>query len=92
LSKGTTPSGPTHEPSTSHTQILERQLSVEVSSFSKHADKYKGIKDTFREIKMRNEQLKEQPYAQYLKLTSTNQTSLMSTFEIKEGNMQMAFI
>lgn len=32
-SKQTTPSGGTQEPSTSHAQILERQQSVELSSF-----------------------------------------------------------
>lgn len=37
---------------------------------------------------MKNEKLK----AQYLKLTPTNQTRLMSAFVIKEGKMQMSFI
>jgi len=41
---------------------------------------------------MRNEKLKAQSYAQYLKLTPTNQTRLMSAFDIKEGNMQVSFI
>ena len=77
MSKGIAPSGETQEPSTPQTQMLERQLSVEISSFSRPADKDKDIKDRFKEIKMRNEKLKEQSYAQYLKLTPTNQTRLM---------------
>ena len=57
-SKCTTPFGETQEPCTSQTQMLERQLSVEVSSFSRPADKDKDIKDRYKEIKMRNEKLK----------------------------------
>jgi len=41
---------------------------------------------------MRNEKLKAQSYAQYLKLTPTNLTRLMSAFDIKEGKMQMSFV
>jgi len=43
--------------------MLERQLSVEVSSF-RSADKDQDIKDRYKEIKMRNERLKAQKYAQ----------------------------
>jgi len=64
MSKGTTPSGETQEPSTSKTQILERHLNVEVSSFNKSADRDRDIKDRFKEIKMRNEKLNAEPYAQ----------------------------
>lgn len=92
MSKSTTPFGETQEPSTSQNQMLERHLSVEVSSFSRAIDKDKDIKDRFKEIKMRNEKLKAQYYVKYLKLTPTNQTRLMSSFDIKEGKMQMSFI
>jgi len=77
MSRCTTPSRETKVPSTSETQMLERQLSVEVSSSSRSADKGKDIKYRYTEIKMRNEKLKAQSYAQYLKLTPTNQTRLM---------------
>lgn len=46
----------------------------------------------YKEIKARNERLKAQTYAQYLKMTPTNQTRLMSAFDIKERKMQMTFI
>lgn len=92
MSKGTIPSVETQEPSISQTQMLERQLSVEGSSFNKPTDRDMDIKDRFKEIKMRNEKLKAQSYAQYLKLTPTNQTRLMSAFDIKKGKMQMSFI
>jgi len=60
-------SGETHQPSTSNTQLIERQLSVEVSSFTKPLDKEKDIKDIYKEIKLRNEKLKDETYAQYFK-------------------------
>jgi len=41
---------------------------------------------------MRNKKLKAQSYAQYLKLTPTNQTRLMSAFDIKAGRMKMTFV
>jgi len=41
---------------------------------------------------MRNEKLKAQSYAQYLKLTPPNQSRLMLVFDIKGGKMQMSFI
>jgi len=43
-------------------------------------------------MKSRNERLKAQTYAQYLKMTPTNQNRLMSAFDIKEEKMQMTFI
>ena len=65
---------------------------MEVSSFSRPIDKDQDIKDRYKEIKVRNERLKAQTYAQYLKLTPTNQTRLMLAFNIKEGKLQMSFI
>ena len=71
-SRTTNPSGGMQEPSTSQTQILERKLSVEVSSFRIPTDKDQDIKEIYKEINARNERLKAQTYAQYLKLTPTN--------------------
>jgi len=51
------------------------------------ADKDQDIKKRYKEIKARNERLKAQTYAQYLKLNPTNQTRLMSAFNIKEGKL-----
>ena len=60
---------------------------MEVSSFSRPTDKDQDIKDRYNEIKVRNERLKAQTYAQYLKMTPTNQTRLMLAFDIKEGKL-----
>lgn len=82
-SKGTTASGETQQPSTSSTQLIKKQLIVEVSSFTKPEDKEKDIKDRYKEIKLRNEKLKAKTYAQYFKHAPANQSGLMSTFYIK---------
>lgn len=79
-------------PSSSHRQELERQPSTEVSSFRSSSEKIIDIKGKFKEIKTKNEQLKAQAYAQYLKIPPTNQTRLMLAFDIKEGKMQMSFL
>jgi len=65
---------------------------VEVSSFVRLADKEEDIKERFKEIKMRNEKLKADTYAKYLKMTPLNQNRLMLAFDIKEGNMQAYFL
>jgi len=71
---------------------LERQQSTEVSSFRAPSKHSLDIKGKYTEIKARNEKLKAQTYAHYLKMAPTNQTRLMSTFVIKEGKMQMSFL
>ena len=61
----------THQPSTSNTQSIQKQLSIEVSSSSKPVDKEKDIKEKYK-IKLRNEALKAETYAQYFKQTPIN--------------------
>lgn len=65
---------------------------MEISSSIRPTDKEKDIKDRFKEIKMRNEKLKVETYAKYLKITPPNQTRLVSSFDIKEGKMQVSFL
>lgn len=72
--------------------MIERQQSTEVSSFVRLADREKDIKDRFKEIKMRNEKLKEKTYAQYFKHTPPNQSTLMSAFDINARKMQVSFL
>jgi len=50
------------------------------------------MKDKFKEIKMRNERLKTEKYAQLFKLYTPGQSRLMSTFDITEGKMHVSFI
>lgn len=65
---------------------------MEVSSFTRPVDKEKDIKNRYKEIKLRNEKLKAETYAQYFKQTHANQNRLMSAFDIKTGKMQMSFM
>ena len=85
-SRPTTPSGSMQEPSTSQTYMLVRKHSVEVSSFRMPADKDQDIKERYKEIKARNERLKAQTYAQYLKMTPINQIRLIQPLISKRGN------
>lgn len=62
-SKGPTVLDETHQPSTSNTQLIEKQLSIEVPSSNKPMDKEKYIKERYKEIKLRNETLKAKTYA-----------------------------
>ena len=64
-SRHTTPSGGTQEPSTSQAQMLERQQSVEVSSFGAPTGQSQDIREKYKEIKGRSERLKAQSYAHY---------------------------
>ena len=50
------------------------------------------IKGKYKEIKVKNEKLKVETYAHYLKMAPTNQTRLMLAFDIKEGKMHMSFL
>ena len=79
-------------PYTSQTQALNRQPSVEVSSLRTALEQSQDLKEKYKEIKARNEKLKAQTYAQYLKMAPTNQTRLILAFDIKEGKMQMSFL
>ena len=62
-----------------------------MSSFRMLADKDQDIKERYKDIKARIERLKAQTYAQYLKMARTNQKRLMSSYDVKEGKMQMTF-
>ena len=55
-------------------------------------DKEKDIKKKYKEIKLRNEKLKADTYAQYFKQKPANQNRLMSAFDIKTKKMQMTFM
>jgi len=55
-------------------------------------DKEKYIKEKYKEIKLRNEALKGETYAQYFKQTPSYQNRLLSVFEIKTWKMRMTFL
>ena len=55
-------------------------------------DKEKDIKEKYKEIKLINEALKAETYAQYFKQTPSNQNRLMSDFDTKTGKMQLTIL
>lgn len=55
-------------------------------------DKEKDIKYRYKEIKLRNETLKDETYAQYFMQKPANQSTLISSFDIKIGKMHMTFM
>lgn len=63
-----------------------------MSSFRILVDKDQDMRERYKDIKARNERLEAQNYAQYLKMAPTNQKRLMSTYDVKEGKMQMTFM
>ena len=63
-----------------------------MSSFRMLADRDQDIKERYKDIKAKNERLKAQTYAQYLKMSPTNQTRFMSAYDVKEGKIQMTFV
>lgn len=91
-SRAATLSGGTIEPSTSNNQMLERQHSVEVSSFRILVERDQDIRERYKDIKARNGRLKPHTYAQYLNMALTKNTRLMSAYDVKQGKMQMEFV
>ena len=48
--------------------------------------------EKYKEIKIRNEALKAVTYAQYWKQTPSDQSRLLSSYDIKTKKMQMKFL
>lgn len=82
----------THQPSTSNKQIIQKHHSIEVFSSSKPVDKEKDIKEKYKEIKLRNEALKDETYAQYFKQTPSDHNRLLSAFDLKTWKMKVTFL
>ena len=57
-----------------------------------HGDKEKNIFDKYKEIKLKNEILKDNTYIQFWKQISNSQSRLLSTFDTEKGIMKMAFL
>ena len=75
---------------TSQRKELQKQQSVQISSFKTPVKGAGYIKKTFINIKARNDPLRIQVYNQYLKMAPKNQERLMSAFDIQQGKMIMS--
>jgi len=80
-------SNETHQPSTSSAQIIQKKHSVEVSSSSEPRDREIDIKEIYKDIKAKNEEIKDEIYSQCLKKTPDNHNRLLSAFDYKTGKL-----
>lgn len=93
--KGDAPSTHVEEtplPSSSSAQIIQNQNNAEVSSSRKTMEKEKNTMERYKEIKIKNEALKAAICTQYCKQTPSDQSRLLSTFDLKTRKMQMIFL
>lgn len=75
---------------TSQRKELQKQQSVEISSFKTPVKDTGEIKKTFINIKAKNDPLRIQVYNQFLKMAPKNQERLMSSFDIQQRKMIMS--
>jgi len=79
-------------PSSSSAQIIQNQNYAEVSSSIETVEKEKDIMERHKEIKIKNEALKAAICTKYWKQTPSNQSRLLSDFDIKTRKMQINFL
>ena len=78
---------------TTSTSILNQQQALQTATSSVvTGEREKTVFDTFREIKLKNEILKNTTYTQFQKQASSSQSRLLSAFDSKKGGMHMAFL
>lgn len=65
---------------------------TEMESQTVQKDKEKTVFDTYREIRLRNEILKNNTYNQFWKQTSSSQSRFLSVFDTEHGKMKMAIL
>ena len=68
---------------------MERQQSMEASSSQAVEEKYLDIKEKYKRIKLKNEEIKNNIYSQYLKQTPSVQNRLLSAFDYSNQNLIM---
>jgi hypothetical protein len=71
---------------------LQRNLDTYLTSASIQGEKESNIFDRYKEIKKKNELLKNNTYNQFWKQNSTTQHKLLSDFESEKGRVQMEFL
>ena len=64
----------------SNTQVIEKQQNMEASSSQRAEDKDIDIREKYKQIKTKNEEIKNEIYSQYLKQTPGIQNRLLSAF------------
>ena len=67
------------------TQMIEKQHSIEASSSQPAEEKDLDIKEKYKKIKHKNEEIKTKIYSQFLKQKPGNQNRLLSTFDYSKN-------
>jgi hypothetical protein len=74
------------------TYSSRKQTNTTLSAESSHEHTGSNIFDKYKQIKLRNELLNNNTYAQFWKQTSTAQHRLLLAFDTEKGRMQMEFL
>ena len=69
--------------------MIERQQNLEASSSQKTEEKDLDIREKYKQIKKKNEEIKNEIYFQHLKQTPSVQNKLLSAFDYSNKNLTM---
>ena len=74
------------------TQMIKKQYNMEASSSQTAEEKDLDIKEKYKQIKQKNEEIKIEIYSQLLKQKPGNQNRLLSAFDYSSNKMIMSFL
>ena len=80
------------QPENSNTQMIEKQQNMEASSSQTAEEKDIDIREKYKQIKTKNEEIKNEIYSQYLKQTPDVQNKLLSAFNYSNKNLIMSVL
>ena len=72
--------------------MIEKQHSMEEFSSQPAKEKDLDIKERYKKIKQKNEEIKTKIYSQFLKQKPGNQNRLLSAFDYSSNKMMMSFL
>ena len=72
--------------------MIEKQQNMEASWSQQAENTHTDIKEKYKEIKAKNEELKNEIYSQYLKQTLGNQKRLLSSFHYANKKLLMTML
>ena len=74
------------------TQMIEKHNNMEASSSQTAEEKDLDIKENYKQIKQKNEEIKSEIYSQFLKKKPWNQNRLLTAFDYSTNKMIMSFL
>ena len=72
--------------------MIERQKNMEASSSHTVEEKDLDIKERYKQIKQKNEEIKSEIYSQFIKQKPGNQNRLLTTFDYSTNKMIMSYL